>query len=153
MIIIIEGIDGSGKSTLAKQISKQTGYPIVHRSNPKSEDEKKRMHEEYLLAISHKKNVIFDRCWYSEMAYGPVMRDASCITYAGMYELEKRLAKSGAMIIYCTGPKSALWNRAMERGESYVVSKDQFNTIYDNYEDLFSIPHYVPVVHYEYKEV
>ena len=39
MIIIIEGPDGSGKTTLANQLSKQTGYKIIHRVQPKSEEE------------------------------------------------------------------------------------------------------------------
>ena len=40
MIVIIEGPDGSGKTTLANQLSKQTGYKIIHRVQPKSEEEK-----------------------------------------------------------------------------------------------------------------
>ena len=40
MIIIIEGPDGAGKTTLAEQISRQTKYPIIHRTKPKNEEEK-----------------------------------------------------------------------------------------------------------------
>ena len=93
MIIIIEGPDGAGKTTLAEQISRQTKYPIIHRTKPKNEEEKKRMMGEYLQTIRSGKNMIFDRCWYSEMAYGPVMRDSSVISYPQMYELEEQLAK------------------------------------------------------------
>lgn len=153
MLLIIEGPDGSGKTTLAQQLSRQTGYPIVHRSQPKTEEEKKLMMGEYLQAIKTNRNVIFDRCWYSEMAYGPVMRDDSVISYPEMYELERQLAKVGAMIIYCTGPEPALWMRCTRRGEDYVTSRDNFKAIYKNYEDIMSVPHYVPVVKYEYKEV
>ena len=37
MIIIIEGPDGSGKTTLAEKLSRQTKYPILHRTQPKSD--------------------------------------------------------------------------------------------------------------------
>lgn len=153
MILIIEGPDGSGKSILAQQLSRQTGYPIIHRSQPKTEEEKKHMMAEYLLTIKERKNVIFDRCWYSEMAYGPVMRDDSVISYPEMYALERMLAKNGAMIIYCTGSEPALWMRCTKRGEDYITSRDDFKAIYSNYEDIMNAPHYVPVVKYEYKEV
>ena len=153
MIIIIEGPDGSGKTTLAEQLSRQTGYRMIHRSQPKSEEEKKLMMGEYLQLIKNNKNVIFDRCWYSEMAYGPVMRDASVIRYPEMYELERMLAKNGALIIYCTGSEAALWMRCTQRGEDYITSRDAFKEIHKNFEEIMSIPHLVPVVRYEYKEV
>lgn len=153
MIVILEGVDGSGKTTLANQLSKQTKYPIVHRSNPKSEEDKKRMMGEYIQLIKSNKNVIFDRCWYSEMAYGPVMRDKSYIDFPQMYELERMLAKNGAMIVHCTGPASVLWKRCQTRGEDYVVCREDFNAIYNRFEDIFAVPHYVPVVRYEYQDV
>ena len=153
MIIIIEGPDGSGKTSLAEKISKQTKYPIIHRTQPKSEEEKKRMMGEYLQLIRSNKNCILDRCWYSEMAYGPVMRDASVLSYPQMYELEEMLAKTGAIIIYATGPKAALWQRCQRRGEDYVTSRDNFNAICENFDAIMNVPHHVPVVRYEYKDV
>jgi thymidylate kinase len=153
MIIILEGPDGAGKTMLAQQLSKQTKYPIEHRTKPKDEAEKQLMMGKYLQDINSGKNVIFDRCWYSEMAYGPVMRDKSVISFPQMYELEKRLAKAGAIIIYCTGPAHVLWKRCQKRGEDYITSKDAFNAIYKNFEELFAAPHYIPVVRYEYTEV
>lgn len=152
MIIIIEGPDGAGKTTLAEQISRQTKYPIIHRTKPKNEEEKKRMMGEYLQTIRSGKNMIFDRCWYSEMAYGPVMRDSSVISYPQMYELEEQLAKTGALIIYATGPKAALWQRCQKRGEEYITSRDNFNAIYDNYVQIMKVPHLIPVLRYEVKD-
>lgn len=153
MIIIIEGPDGSGKTTLAEKLHKQTKYPIVHMSQPKTEDEKKRMLGEYLQMVRNGKNMIFDRCWYSEMAYGPVLRGTSAISYPDMYMLEEPLAKAGALIIYATGPKAALWQRCQKRGEDYVTARDDFNAICENFDKIMSIPHHIPVVRYEYKDL
>ena len=149
MIIIIEGPDGSGKTTLAEQLSRETGYPIVHRSQPKTDEEKKLMMGQYLQDLKAGRNVIWDRCWYSEMCYGPVMRDKSYITYPQMYELEEQLAKAGAMIIYCTGPRAELWKRCQKRGEDYITSRDDFVAICEKFDEVMSVPHYVPVVKYE----
>ena len=153
MIIIIEGPDGSGKSTLAEKISKQSGYPVVHRSAPKSEEEKAQMMQMYRQAIKESKDIIFDRCWYSEMVYGPVMRDASVISSEEMYKLELELCEVGALIIYCTGPMRTLWNRCQKRGEEYITSYETFKDLYHRYEKIMKAPHLIPVVTYAYEDM
>lgn len=153
MIFIIEGPDGSGKSTLAETLAKQTGYPVVHMSNPKTEEEKANMLNEYLGIIESGRNVIFDRCWYSEMVYGPIMRGASVINYPSMYMLESKLAKRGAMIIYCTDKPKTLWRRATKRGEEYITDYNKFESICAGFDVLMSVPHIVPVVKYGYEDL
>lgn len=153
MVFIIEGPDGSGKTTLAEMLSKQTGFPVVHRTQPKSEEEKARMMQEYVATIKTGKNAIFDRCWYSEMAYGPIMRDKSVIGYPEMYELERLLTKRGALIIYCTDKPETLWYRCSKRGEDYITDYGIFVDICKAFEDIMSVPHLVPVVTYAYKEM
>lgn len=150
MIIIIEGIDGSGKTTLANQLHEQTKYPIIHRTKPDNQEDKDAMLMSYIATLKEGGNAIFDRCWYSEMAYGPVMRDDSVITYPQMYELERLIARrSGGIIIYCTGKTKELWRRATKRGEDYIVSRDNFAEIHENYEGIMAVPHLIPVVRYE----
>lgn len=154
MIIILEGPDGSGKSTLAEKLRRQTGYALLHRSQPKSEEDKARMMNEYMQVIKSGKNCIFDRAWYSEMVYGPVMRDASAIDYPMMYDLEKQLTHCGGIIVHCTGPLKTLWKRCTMRGEDYIVDKDKYEAIYTGYGQLMhDVPHFVPVLTYEYKDL
>lgn len=154
MIIILEGPDGAGKTMLADKIHKQTGYMMLHRSQPKTDEDKARMMDEYMQVIKAGKNCIMDRSWYSEMVYGPVMRGASVIDYPQMYDLEKQLAKCGGLIIYCTGPLQDLWKRCLSRGEDYIVDKDIYRRIYTGYDRLmYDVPHIVPVTTYVYKDM
>lgn len=154
MIIIIEGADGAGKTTLAEKIKAQTGYMMLHRTQPKNEEDKKRMMDEYIQVIKAGKNCILDRSWYSEMVYGPVMRDASTITYPQMYELERLLAKNGALVIYCTAPEATLWKRCLTRGEDYVTQLETFHEICKGFDQLmYDVPHHIPVLTYEYKDL
>lgn len=149
MILIIEGPDGSGKSTLAAKLSKQTGYPVVHRSQPKNEEERQQMMQMYLDAVKSSDNVIFDRCWYSEMVYGSVMRDKSYIDDKQMLYLETALAEKGAMIIHCTDYVEILWRRCSARGEDYIKSIETLASIKDSFDyTMNNLPHIIPVVTY-----
>lgn len=153
MIYIIEGPDGSGKSYLARKLAKQLNLPMIHREKPETQEDKDNMMRSYIEVIKKGKSVVYDRAWYSEMVYGDVMRDASVISYPQMYELEKLLAKKGAMLIYCMGNPSKLWERAQERGEDYIKMAQEYLQICAGYDVLMNVPHYIPVLKYEYKDM
>lgn len=155
MIIFIEGPDGSGKSTLAKQLSKDMGWPTKAFSWPKTDDEKQKMFLEYKRFIMANHNVIVDRGWWSEMIYGPIMRDKSYITEEQRLELEAlAMSTQGAMVIHCNAPTQDLYARLVERGDDYIeVSKSNVRRIKMAYDDMFrEKSHNLMVVHYEYNE-
>jgi thymidylate kinase len=150
MIYILEGPDGSGKTTYANSLSKMTKYKVKHFSYPVNDAANDTaMFNEYADILKHSNNIIIDRCWYSEMCYGPALRGITQITYPQMYELESIAASKGALIVYCTDSKANLWSRATARGEEYITDKEVFSTICDAYEELFRIPHIIPVVRYK----
>lgn len=152
MIIIIEGPDGSGKTTLANYLSKTTGYPIKHRSKPNTPEEKAAMMQSYIDDIRSNDNIIWDRCFYSEMVYGPVMRDQSYISLEQMWQLEKELLDQGVLVIYCTDDTLTLWERCTARGETYITSVEQMAALKDKY-DLLMLQgdHLVPITTYKIK--
>jgi thymidylate kinase len=152
VIIIIDGPDGSGKTTLANYLSKQLGFPIKHRSKPETEEEKKQMAQSYVDDIVSGDNIIWDRCFYSEMVYGPTMRDQSYITHGQMLSLEELLLEKGALVIYCTAPIATLWNRAQKRGESYINTFDKMAEIHDRYDHLMRLAkHLIPITNYIFR--
>lgn len=154
MIFIIEGPDGSGKTTLAKRLAAKTGWPYVHMSNPKTEEEMVEMANEYKKLLREHRNLILDRAWYSEMAYGPTMRGKTAIDYPTMFSLERLAAsRGGAMIIYCTDSAAWLWKRCQERGEDYVLHKEDFVDICAEFDRIMSAPHLIPVVRYGYEDL
>ena len=135
MIIIIEGNDGTGKSTLAENLANSlTGYTIIHRTHltdtPKSE--LAMIYRDLLLKHT---NIIFDRAWYSEMAYGPVFRGESCISIEDMHKLEELLHALGGFVVYCHSENA--YKRACERGEDYVQNYDQWVRVNMNYNEIF----------------
>lgn len=150
MLYFLEGPDGGGKTTLAYKLSEMFRTKMVHFGAPKSDEEKLAMFSTYTELIRHNNNLVVDRCWYSDMCYGPVMRGEATITPIQMYQLERAAALKGAMIIYCTGTKTELWRRATRRGEDYVTTRENFDSICDAYETMFNVlPHLIPVVRYK----
>lgn len=157
MIIILEGPECAGKTTLAKQLLAQMGCSIVHRSQPKTEEEKQFMMNTYVDIIENTERdtmVIFDRCWYSEMVYGKIMRDKSYISLDQMSALEEMLMHRGALIIHCTSDTSTLWSRCLTRGEDYITDVDTLHEIKCGFDHLMhEVAHLIPVVKYEYKDL
>lgn len=155
MIIFLEGPDGSGKSTLAKKMSDEYGWPLLSFSYPKNAEEQKTMYSMYVEFIRTHDNVIVDRCWYSELVYGFIMRNETHISTEQMYELERLVAKSGGgMVIHCTAEPELLYSRISGRGDDYVpVNKAFIQNIKWSYDLLMhGTPHAIPVVRYEYHE-
>lgn len=135
MIIIIEGNDGTGKTTLANDLAKTLhGYKVIHRTHltdtPKSE--LAMIYRDLLLKHT---NIIFDRAWYSEMAYGPVFRGESCISIEDMHRLEELLHALGGFVVYCHSENA--YKRACERGEDYVQNYEQWMRVNMNYNEIF----------------
>jgi thymidylate kinase len=150
MIIIVDGPDGAGKTTLAEYLSVKFGYPIRHRGKPVTQAEKDAMMAEYLNDIKSGANMVWDRGFYSEMVYGPVMRDGSYISNAQMIALEEALVDSGAIVFYCTDDILKLWERCTTRGETYITTIETLAEIKDRFDYLmFEMEHKIPVVRYE----
>lgn len=151
MIIIVEGPDGAGKTQLCKRLSSGTGWPIVHRSNPKTIDEMEEMFAMYSKALENKDNQIWDRGFYSEMAYGPIMRGKSYITEEMMSSLEIQLSKiPGSMVIFCGNDIDTLWERCQRRGETFISNKVTLMRIAMKFEKIERyMEHFIPVLHHE----
>jgi thymidylate kinase len=137
MFIIVEGPDGAGKTTLINKLKEQfendySSCEVVHFGKIDNPDEYFRI---YLEAIMNQVDQcvsvsIFDRCWYSDRVYGPVMRNAEEMTFDQARNLDQHvIERGGGMIIYCDAPIDVLWSRCRERGESYITDVDQLEQI------------------------
>lgn len=147
--IIVEGPDGAGKTTLIEELLKS--YPgaiskhFGHIPNP---DEYWSIYAEAIEENNNKTVVIFDRSWYSDMVYGPVMRNKLEMSPIHARMLDALVvANGGGMIIYCTAKTDILWKRCKARGETYITSIEQLNAISQTYEDVMDLAK-LPVIRY-----
>lgn len=141
-ILIFEGPDGAGKTALIRFLEKTHGYKVLAFDKPKTQEEKDRMFKMYVeLMVSggilnSDQKWILDRSWYSEMVYGPIMRDKSYISAQQCYALEALLVAIGGKVIYVTADTETLVKRAFNRGEDYV-NEEQLALINEEYNKLF----------------
>lgn len=142
MFYILEGADGAGKTTLAKSLQKMHGGEIVHFGAPANEQEERDYWKVYVDAIlknAHKKVVIFDRSWYSDFIYGPVIRKRDTMSVEMMSMLENSIKlNGGGLIIYVRAPLNTMWKRCQTRGEKLVTSKEILKKISDGYDAVFN---------------
>lgn len=155
MIYIIEGPDGAGKTTLVEQIKKShMNAKVLHFGAPQTPEEADNYYKIYAEAINAKCDdevLIFDRSWYSDMVYGPVMRNRQEMTQEHADMLSAMVvARGGGIIIYCTAPIKVLWARCQRRGETYLQNQAQLQAIAIGYSKVMAENvRFLPVVRYD----
>lgn len=152
MIYIIDGPDGAGKSTLAQKIREASpGSKILHFGAPTTQLEAENYWQVYLKAIEEAgdQTVIFDRSWYSDLVYGPVIRGQQEMTEQHKDCLEHAVRScGGGLVIYCTGVQRKLWSRCLQRGETFIKNGDQHKAICRKYDEVMHNIERLPVVVY-----
>lgn len=155
MFIIVEGPDGAGKSTLIEKLEKQFNNTnsVCEKLHFGVPEDPSKYYDIYTAAITQQYNncvdvTIFDRCWYSDRVYGPVMRGKEEMPLTSAIELEQYITEcGGGMIIYCDAPVEVLWARCRVRGETYITDIMQLNAIAELYKTVMSEAT-LPVVYY-----
>ena len=148
MIIIVEGPDGAGKTTAISGLVDQ--YPhakVYHFGAPKPGEDQFLRYAKPIITATRDDLIIYDRSWYSEFVYGPVMRNTHELEWLHSKILEKIVVGcGGGHILYLTAKADILWDRCMKRGETYIENKLQLTEIALLYDEVMSsIPKYLPV--------
>lgn len=155
MIIIVEGPDGAGKSTLIRNIAQGARMSTyTHFGAPESDEDAFGYYKKYAAAIKQCKPEvinIFDRSWYSDMVYGPIMRSREEMTQEHADMLSSMVvAAGGGIVVYCTAPVKTLWSRCRQRGETYIDSQATLSKISQKYAEVMrSKVMYLPVIRYD----
>lgn len=137
-LTIFEGPDGSGKSTAAQCFAELTGARYVHFPALPSvgKGQLARLYVEAMLpALLGYQDVVFDRCWLSEVPYGQAFRGGLDRLGPDSVRMLERLAlRCGAVVIQCQPPvETCIANFLSRKGEEYLKSVEQLRMVYDGY--------------------
>ncbi len=136
-LTIFEGPDGGGKSTAAEAYAKYAGAKYVHFGPlPHVKDGLARMYVEAMLpALLGYQDVVFDRCWLSEIPYGSAFRGGADRLGPDSVRMLERLAmRCGAVVVYCRPNWRTVRQNYLKRKEiEYLESEDQLRHVYEVY--------------------
>ena len=154
MIVIVEGPDGAGKTSLITDLVRcNQNTNVIHFGAPETEAEAFEYWRKYastILSSPKDSLTIFDRSWFSDHVYAPILRNREEMSSVMMKLLNALMVHhGGGYVIYCTAPTKTLWKRCKERGEKLVTSYDMLNRIKLSYDDMFSNVADVVVIKYD----
>jgi len=81
--------------------------------------------------------LVFDRCFLSELVYGPIYRGHARLTYQHMTTLVRKVIDRRGVFVHVTAPAAEIRRRLAARGEHDLPSLDDLALICDRYDDLF----------------
>jgi thymidylate kinase len=150
-LTIFEGPDGGGKSTAAKVYAEATGAKYVHfPALPRVSRSLGRMYVEAMLpALLGYQDVVFDRCWLSEMPYGVAFREGrDRLTDASRRMLERLAMRCGAVVVKCQPAWETVKANYLSRKHMEMLDNEhQLKTVYDLYAEQ---PTSLPVFAHDY---
>ncbi|MFE6101262.1 hypothetical protein ACFVQ4_14975 [Streptomyces laurentii] len=114
--LVLEGPDGVGKSTLAERLSARHGFRVVH--SPRTPDHLD-LATRYRQILGSPGPILFDRCFVSELVYGPLHRGRSRITWSDALDLAESVIGRAGLFLHLTAPETVIRQRLLDRdGES-----------------------------------
>jgi hypothetical protein len=152
-LTIFEGPDGGGKSTAAQAFAKATGARYVHfASLPRVSRNLGRIYVEAMLpALLGYQDVVFDRCWLSELPYGVAFREGrDRLTPASRHMLERLAMRCGAVVVRCQPAWETVRANFLSRKQIEMLDNDsQLKTVYDLYAEQVTD---LPEIIYDYTQ-
>jgi hypothetical protein len=108
-VLIVEGPDGAGKTTLVRELSREFNLKIHPKGErvdgpdgPPKQDERERVWRAIGdMVMGNKPIEIYDRLFFSELAYAPSWRGSIRLTEEEIRLVHNTLAIYGVPVIFC----------------------------------------------------
>ena len=122
-VIVLEGCDGVGKTTVAAALASVYGYTTVHSGRtPDGMD----LAGRYREILGRPGKLVLDRCFISELVYGPLRHGRSRISTTEAASLATDIAERDGVLVHLTGRPEEIVSRLEARdGQSPLLRETQ----------------------------
>lgn len=133
-IVAIDGCDGTGKTSLAAVLTTEHGFTVIH--SPRTPDNIGLL-DRYRGILATPGWLVLDRCFVSELVYGPLYRRRSRLSWPDAVDLARDLAARGGIFVHLTGQATAVRARLLAR-DGASPSLAEINTLINAYHRVFA---------------
>ncbi|MCP2257235.1 Thymidylate kinase [Streptoalloteichus tenebrarius] len=141
--VVLEGCDGVGKSTLGERLSTHHGFTLVH--SPRTPDHLD-LATRYRTLLAGEGKILFDRCFISELVYGPLHRGRSRINWSQAIDLAESVIKRAGVLVHLTAPPAIIRQRLLAR-DGAAAHLEEISALVTGYARVFStLADYTPVL-------
>ena len=139
-MIILEGGDGTGKSQAASILGQKFDLRVVHSPGY--------IENFFIAALNYhmmfpREVIVYDRFYYSELVYGPILRGESRVPEWFGFYVEEMLKKVKPLFIWCDVPNEVARENITKYEQLEGVSEN-LSDILGAYRELAYDPHKSP---------
>jgi predicted ATPase len=131
--IALDGCDGTGKTTLAQRLREGYGFTIVHVDRTPDDVDLTRRYRQILAEPGP---IVLDRCFLSELVYGPLFRHWSRITWEQCVALASEVMRRDGVLVHLTATANAIRSRLLAR-PAVPPTSSEIDQILSGYAQLF----------------
>lgn len=144
--IVLEGCDGAGKSTLTELLATGYGFASVH--SPRTPDNQD-LPRRYRELLDRPGCLVMDRCFLSELVYGPLYRGHSRLTWRQALDLARLVTERQGVFLHLTAPAEVLHDRLKAR-DGHAPPLAEITALAYAYQQAFDIlSAHAPVLTYD----
>jgi thymidylate kinase len=142
-VIAVEGADGTGKTTLVNQLQTEHSFTVIH--NPRTPDGVD-LAARYRQILDMPGPLALDRCFVSELVYGPLYHGRSRLTWDGVLDLTHTLTTRQGVFVHLTATAETVGQRLRAR-EGTSPDPDTVDRLLTAYERTFTaLAAHAPVI-------
>lgn len=150
-VVALDGCDGTGKTSLANLLATNHGFTIVHSSRTPDQVD---LADRYRSLISGDGLLVMDRCFISELVYGPIHRGRTRLSLEDAFDLAEAVTSHGGVMVHMTAPPQVIQRRLLERDGPPLALIDEITELVDAYRRVFdTIGAHVQVVNIDTAQV
>jgi deoxyadenosine/deoxycytidine kinase len=142
-MIAVDGADGTGKTRLVNRLRDQHGFTVIHCARTPDDVD---LLTRYQQILDMPGPVTLDRCFLSELVYGPLHHGRSRLTWDDAVALATTLIARQGMFVHLTAAVDTIRRRLLSR-DGTAPDPEHVEQLVTAYQRIFAaLATHVPVI-------